>query len=191
MNKFKEDFLEAKAVLEKFIENDENFRSIEHAANLFVNALQSDNKIISCGNGGSMSDAMHFAEELTGRFREDRKAIAALSISDPSHLTCAANDYGFDAIFSRYIEAHGRTGDALLAISTSGNSKNICNAVKAARDCGMQIVGLTGASGGELINLCDVTIRIPHEGYSDRIQEMHIKVIHTLINYIESNLGDS
>lgn len=190
MNKFKEDFLEAKAVLEKFLSDDENFRSLAKASALFISALKADHKIISCGNGGSMSDAMHFAEELSGRFRDDRKAIAALSISDPSHITCTANDYGFDAIFSRFIEAHGRAGDALLAISTSGNSANICNAALAAKNAGMKIVALTGKSGGKLAGMSDITIRVPHEGYSDRIQEMHIKIIHTLIREIESELGD-
>jgi D-sedoheptulose 7-phosphate isomerase len=190
MNKFKEDFLQAKEVLEKFLADDANFQHIEQAAKLLVETINHHHKIISCGNGGSMSDAMHFAEELTGRFRDDRRAIAALSISDPSHITCTANDYGFDAIFSRFIEAHGQTGDALLAISTSGNSGNILNAARTARECGMKIVALTGKTGGKLAGISDVTIRIPHEGYSDRIQEMHIKVIHTLINYIESNLGD-
>jgi D-sedoheptulose 7-phosphate isomerase len=189
MNKFKEDFLQAKEVLEKFLAEDANFQDIEAAAGIFVETISNQHKIISCGNGGSMSDAMHFAEELSGRFRDDRPAIAALSISDPSHITCTANDYGFDAIFSRFLEAHGQAGDALLAISTSGNSGNILNAARTARERRMKIVALTGKTGGKLAGISDVCIRIPHEGYSDRIQEMHIKVIHTLINYIESNLG--
>lgn len=188
MNKFKEDFLQAKEVLEKFIAREENFYAIEAAGKLLLEAINNKKKIISCGNGGSMSDAMHFAEELSGRFRDDRRAIAAISISDSSHITCTANDYGFDAIFSRFIEAHGHAGDALLAISTSGNSPNVCNAATAARQCGMKIVALTGKSGGRLSELCDIEIRVPHDGYSDRIQEVHIKIIHTLINFIESNL---
>jgi D-sedoheptulose 7-phosphate isomerase len=188
MNKFKEDFLEAKAVLDNFLANDDNFRIIEQAASILIDSLRSGNKTISCGNGGSMSDAMHFAEELTGRFRDDRPALAALSISDPSHITCTANDYGFEAIFSRFVEAHGKEGDCLLAISTSGNSKNVCKAAEVARRQGMKIISLTGQDGGKLESLSDVIIKIPHSGYSDRIQEMHIKVIHSLINYIESNL---
>jgi D-sedoheptulose 7-phosphate isomerase len=188
MDIFKEDFSEAKTVLDKFISNTENFNLLERAGKLMVEAILKGNKILSCGNGGSMSDAMHFAEELTGRFRDERPAIAAISISDPSHITCTANDYGFDAIFSRYIEAHGRKGDVLLAISTSGNSRNIINACHVARKTGMYIVALTGKNGGEMANVCDVEIRVQHHGYSDRIQEVHIKIIHSLIRYIESHL---
>jgi len=188
MNSFKEDFLEAKEVLEKFISNEDNFSKLKDAGNIMVASINNGNKIISCGNGGSMSDAMHLAEELTGRFRDERKAIPALSISDPSHITCTANDYGFDAIFSRFIEAHGKSGDVLFAISTSGNSLNILNAVNTARNLGMKVIGLTGKNGGKLAALCDVEIRAPHSGYSDRIQEVHIKIIHSLIRYIENNI---
>ncbi len=188
MSNFKEDFLEAKEVLEKFISDEANFRALEQAGNMMAKAINEGNKLISCGNGGSMSDAMHFAEELTGRFKEDRRAIAAVSISDPSHITCAANDYGFDNIFSRYIDAHGNQNDILLAISTSGSSQNIINAARAAKQKQMKIVALTGKNGGSLAGICDVEIRVPHNGYSDRIQEIHIKIIHTLINFIENNL---
>jgi len=188
MNKFKEDFLEAKEVLDKFLSDEKNFEKLEKAGMLMVKAVNSGNKLISCGNGGSMSDAMHFAEELTGQFRDRRKAIAALSISDPSHLTCTANDYGFEAIFSRFVEAHGNAGDVLLAISTSGNSENIIKAVHAAKKKGMKIISLTGKDGGKLADLSDVEIRAPHSGYSDRIQEIHIKIIHSLIHYIECNI---
>lgn len=190
MSNFKEDFQEAQEVLKKFISDKANFKALEQAGHLMVSAIDNGSKLISCGNGGSMSDAMHFAEELTGRFRENRRAIAAVSISDPSHITCAANDYGFDNIFSRYIEAHGNSGDVLLAISTSGNSKNIINAVQSAKQQQMKIVVLTGKDGGKLADICDVEIRVPHHGYSDRIQEMHIKIIHTLINYIEHNFDN-
>jgi D-sedoheptulose 7-phosphate isomerase len=188
MNTFREDFLEAKTVLEKFMADDGNFISMEKAGLLMVNALKSGNKLISCGNGGSMSDAMHFAEELTGRFRDERPAIAAVSISDPSHITCTANDYGFDAIFSRYIEAHGKQGDVLFAISTSGNSKNIINAADVARNKGMKVIALTGKAGGKMAGLGDIEIRVSHPGYSDRIQEVHIKIIHSLIRFIENQL---
>ncbi len=188
MNKFKEDFLEAKEVLEKFLSDDTNFAKLEAAGTLMAEAIRSGNKLISCGNGGSMCDAMHFAEELTGQFRNKRRAIAALSISDPSHITCTANDYGFDAIFSRFIEAHGNKGDVLLAISTSGNSNNILQAANTAKKKGMKIVSLTGKDGGKLAALSDVEIRAPHGGFSDRIQEIHIKIIHSLIHYIESHI---
>ncbi len=153
-----------------------------------VQCLQQGGKIISCGNGGSMCDAMHFAEELTGRYRNNRPSIAAISISDPSHITCVGNDYGFDFIFSRFVEGVGKKGDILLGISTSGNSTNIINAVKAARERGMISICLTGKDGGQLASLCDVEVRVPWMNYADRIQEVHIKVIHSLIDYIERNL---
>ncbi|MFT5009980.1 MAG: D-sedoheptulose 7-phosphate isomerase, partial [Pseudomonadales bacterium] len=148
-------------------------------------ALLREGKVISCGNGGSMCDAMHFAEELTGRYRDNRPSLAALSISDPSHITCVGNDYGFDSVFSRFIEGMGNSGDVLLAISTSGNSKNVLEAAKAAKAKGMTVVALTGKDGGQLASVCDVEIRAPWSGYADRVQEIHIKVIHSLIDYIE------
>jgi D-sedoheptulose 7-phosphate isomerase len=132
-----------------------------------------------------MSDAMHFAEELSGRYRENRPGLAAISCSDPSHLTCVGNDYGFERVFSRFVEALGQPGDILLAISTSGNSQNIILAAKAAKSAGMKVVGLTGRGGGDLAPLCDVVVSIPWEGYADRVQELHIKVIHAWIDQIE------
>ena len=134
-----------------------------------------------------MSDAMHFAEELSGRYREDRPAYAAIALSSPAHITCVANDYGFDKIFSRGIEALGNKGDILLAISTSGNSTNILEAARAAKSKGMKVLSLTGGNGGELAALSDYEIRIPWDGYSDRIQEMHIKCIHAMIDSIEKS----
>jgi D-sedoheptulose 7-phosphate isomerase len=181
-------FIEAKEVLEAFISNPENFESIEKAGQVLVNSIQSDGKIISCGNGGSLCDAMHFAEELTGRYRNNRPAIGAIAISDASHMACVGNDYGYEYVFSRYIEGVGREGDVLLAISTSGNSQNVIHAIKAARDKGIKVIGLTGKDGGKMANLCDVEIRAPKSDYADRAQEIHIKVIHSLIDYIENNL---
>jgi D-sedoheptulose 7-phosphate isomerase len=183
----KQEFLEAKSVLELFLSDDANFERIEKAGKIMVDALKGGHKLISCGNGGSMCDAMHFAEELSGLYRKQRKALAALSISDPSHLTCAGNDFGFDHIFSRYLEAMGQAGDVLLAISTSGNSANVVNAANTAKSKGMKVIGLTGKEGGKLAGICDVEIRAPFSTYSDRTQEIHIKVIHALIHYIESN----
>ena len=180
-------FDEAAEVLESF-NNDENHTKIANAIILMSEALSNGNKIISCGNGGSMCDAMHFAEELSGKFRNDRKGLAALSISDPSHITCVANDYGFDEIFSRYVEAVGNEGDILLGISTSGNSGNVINAVKVARKQGIKTIVLTGKTGGTLAELADLEIRAPQSKYADRAQEIHIKVIHTLIDGIESAL---
>ena len=180
---------EGQSLLEKFLTNPEHTESIASAAVLMANAIQKGNKIMSCGNGGSHCDAMHFAEELSGRYRNNRKALAAISISDASHITCVGNDYGFDFIFSRMVEALGQPGDVLLGISTSGNSKNVIEAVKAARQRGMQVVLLTGKDGGQLAGMADVEVRVPHFGYADRIQEIHIKVIHIFIQLIESQLG--
>ncbi len=188
MDLLKSEFEEAKKVLEKFLSDENVFKNIELAGKIMVEAIQNGNKIISCGNGGSMCDAMHFAEELSGRYRADRRALPAIAISDPSHITCTANDYGFESIFSRYIEAIGNKGDVLLAISTSGNSTNIIKAAEAALDKELKVVALTGKDGGVLRNLATIEIRVPHSGYSDRIQEIHIKVIHSLIHYIEQNI---
>ncbi len=187
MKNIKKDFLEAQNILNDFISNEKNFDNIKSAGEIIVKSVKSGKKVISCGNGGSMSDAMHFAEELTGRFRDNRQAIAAISISDPTHISCTANDFGYDYIFSRYIEAIGKEGDTLLAISTSGNSKNILEACKVAREKGMKIIGLSGKDGGKLAEICDIEIRAPKSEYADRAQEIHIKIIHSLIHYIEEN----
>lgn len=184
----KSNFLEAKQLLDQFINNEENFNKIALAGELLVNSIKNGGKAISCGNGGSMCDAMHFAEEMTGRFRENRKALPAVSVSDASHISCVGNDYGYEEIFSRYVGSIGRSEDVLLAISTSGNSENVLRAAKVAKEKGIKVIGLTGKSGGKLAELCDVEIRVPHNGYADRIQEIHIKVIHSLIHFVEENL---
>lgn len=188
MDSIKKDFLEAQNILNEFISDENNFNNIKSAGNLIIKSVKEGKKVISCGNGGSMSDAMHFAEELTGRFRDNRQAIAAISISDPTHISCTANDFGYDYIFSRYLEAVGQKGDTLLAISTSGNSKNVLEACKVAHEKGIHIIALTGKDGGKLANECDVEIRAPKSDYADRAQEIHIKIIHSLIHYIEDNL---
>jgi D-sedoheptulose 7-phosphate isomerase len=176
---------EAGDTLDRFMNDPVKITAIEAAAGIFGDSIGNGGKIISCGNGGSMSDAMHFAQELTGRFKHDRPALPAISISDPAYLTCAGNDYGFDHIFSRFIEGMGDAGDVLLALSTSGNSTNVINAAEAALEKGMKVVALTGKTGGLLANLADVEIRVESATYSDRIQEVHIKVIHILIELIE------
>jgi D-sedoheptulose 7-phosphate isomerase len=150
-----------------------------------ADAIKQNNKIISCGNGGSHCDAMHFAEELSGRYRNERRSMPAIAISDVSHISCVGNDYGFEYIFSRFVEGLGNTGDVLLGISTSGNSANVIRAVEAAKAKGMKIVILSGKDGGKLAGQADVEIIVPHFGYADRIQEVHIKVIHILILLIE------
>lgn len=184
----KNNFTEAADILNVFLSDDQNIKKIEQAAEMMISSLKMGNKIISCGNGGSMCDAMHFAEELTGRFRNDRQAIAAISISDPSHISCVANDYGFEQVFSRYIDAVGKEGDVLLAISTSGNSKNIIRAIESAKKKKMIVIGLTGKDGGVMASNCDLEIRSPKSAYADRAQEIHIKIIHSLIQCIESGI---
>ncbi|XLM20981.1 SIS domain-containing protein, partial [Chromobacterium piscinae] len=141
--------------------------------------------VFSCGNGGSMCDAMHFAEELTGRYRDNRRGMAAIAISDPSHISCVGNDYGYDEIFARYLESHGRAGDVLLGLSTSGNSRNVIRAAEAARELGMKVIILTGRAGSRLEPLADVYVNTPGGRYADRVQELHIKVLHILIELTE------
>jgi len=182
-------FKEAAENLETFLSSEENMSRIVHAAEIMTESVRGGGKLISCGNGGSMCDAMHFAEELTGRFRENRSPVPAISISDASHITCTGNDFGFEHIFSRFIDAFGKPGDVLLAISTSGNSQNVLNAAISAKRNGMKVIGLTGRDGGKLAALCNVEIRSPFSEYADRVQEIHIKVIHSLIHCIELNLS--
>tara|TARA_B110000438_G_C15712783_1_gene606078 strand:+ start:572 stop:1147 length:576 start_codon:yes stop_codon:yes gene_type:complete len=188
MDKIRKEFIEAQEVLASFIANDENLLAIEKAGALIVDSFKNKGKLISCGNGGSMCDAMHLAEELSGRFRGDRPSLPAISISDPSYMSCVINDYGAEAVFSRYVEGMGFEGDVLIAISTSGNSANVINAAKVAKAKGMKVIALTGKTGGDLASLADVEIRAPHSNYADRVQEIHIKVIHSLIHYIEQTM---
>jgi len=176
---------EARTVLDQFLADDTNLTRIAQAAELMAASLKQGGKILTCGNGGSLCDAQHFAEELSGRYRQDRPALAAIALTEASHMTCVANDYGFEFVFSRFVQALGRPGDVLLAISTSGNSPNVLNAATAARAAGLQVVSLTGKDGGQLASLSDVEIRVPHFGFADRIQEVHIKAIHIMIMLIE------
>jgi D-sedoheptulose 7-phosphate isomerase len=185
---FERSLEEAKAVFDFFLTDELGRANVVEGARIMAEALAAGHKIISCGNGGSHADAMHFAEELTGRYRENRPAYAAMAISDPTHISCVANDFGFDYVFSRYIEGLGRPGDVLLGISTSGNSENIVKAVEAARAADMKVVLLLGKTGGKLRKKGDAEVLIPHHGYADRIQEMHIKIIHFWIELIEDAL---
>ena len=185
----KQHFIEAQGVLNNFLSDETNFEKIEAAGKIMVESLKNGGKILSCGNGGSMCDAMHFAEELTGRFRQNRISLPAIAISDPAFITCTANDYGYDKIFSRFIEGVGQKNDVLLAISTSGNSTNVINAVEAAKLKGIKCIALTGKKGGKLAELCEVAIIAPDTQWADRIQEIHIKVIHCLIDCIEVQLN--
>ncbi|MBD2714285.1 D-sedoheptulose 7-phosphate isomerase [Microvirga sp. STR05] len=181
---------EARTVLDRFLADPANLTAIEQAARLMAGSLRGKGKILTCGNGGSLCDAQHFAEELTGRYRQNRPALGAIALTEASHMSCVANDFGYDHIFSRYVEALGRPGDVLLAISTSGNSPNVLRAAEAAKAAGMQVVGLTGKDGGQLAALCDVEIRVPHHGYADRVQEIHIKAIHIMIMLIEQLVAE-
>jgi D-sedoheptulose 7-phosphate isomerase len=176
---------EARAALDTVIADDAKIQAIASAAQLMIDALEAGGTIYSCGNGGSMSDAMHFAEELTGRFRDDRAGLSATAISDPGHISCVANDYGYEHIFSRYLEARAKPGDALLAISTSGNSQNVINAASWAADHGVMVITLTGKPDSKLAGYADVDINTVSTRYADRVQEIHIKVIHILIELIE------
>jgi D-sedoheptulose 7-phosphate isomerase len=188
IEQIKLDFNKAQHVLEDFISDPQTWIRLEQAGDLLVECLNSGGKIISCGNGGSMCDAMHFAEELTGRYCEDRKPLPAFAINDPSHITCVGNDVGFEQIFSRAVEALGKPGDVLLAISTSGKSQDVIHAIESARATGMKTIGLTGPGSDTMSNLCDVVVTVPFSGYSDRIQEIHMLILHAMVHYIEINL---
>lgn len=182
---------EAADVLNRVLADEYLLSESQKAADLLIAALKGGKKIISCGNGGSHCDAMHFAEELSGRYRDNRPALPAMAISDPSHITCVGNDYGFNHIFARHLEAFGQEGDVLLGISTSGNSANILAAIEMARSRQMKVIILTGKDAGKMKGLADAEIIVPHFGYADRIQEIHIKLIHALIDQIEVGLGYS
>ena len=187
MEFIKSSFSEAHSLVEKVF-NDENFlKDLESAVNLLVTTYQNDGRVISCGNGGSLCDSMHFAEELTGRYRKDRRPLGATSIMDPSHISCVANDFGYDHVFSRFVEGWGRKGDTLLAISTSGNSENVIKAVESAHQRGMKVIGLLGKTGGKLKDMVDIPLVVP-SNITDRIQEIHIKCIHILIEGVERSL---
>ena len=176
------------SILTKVIYNESFLDAVDLTSSILASAIEKGNKILACGNGGSMCDAMHFAEELSGRYREDRPAYPAIALSDASVMTCIGNDYGFENVFARQIEAFGKDHDVLLAISTSGNSPNILKAVESEKKCGMIVIAMTGKDGGDLAKVCDHEIRVPWDGYSDRIQELHIMCIHSIISGVESQL---
>jgi D-sedoheptulose 7-phosphate isomerase len=179
---------EARQVLECLMDNRIAISSIARAANLFVDTFKSGRQIFSCGNGGSMSDAIHFAEELSGRYRNNRRGLAAQAISDVGHISCVGNDYGYDFVFSRYLESHAKPGDVLLGISTSGRSRNVIKAAEVAKEIGMSVVTLTGAQDSLLASFADIDICTLGGAYADRVQELHIKVIHILIEMVERTL---
>lgn len=178
---------EAQETLSQTLANDEFLNQLEKAVNQLIETFNSDGRVMSCGNGGSLCDSMHFAEELTGRYRKDRKPLGATSIMDPSHMSCVANDFGYEYIFSRFVEGWGKAGDTLLAISTSGNSENVIKAVESAKSKNMKVIGLLGKSGGKLKDMVDIPLVVP-SNITDRIQEIHIKCIHIMIEGVERSL---
>lgn len=181
--------IQARDALEALIAADETQEAIVKASELMIEAIRSGHKILSCGNGGSLCDSMHFAEEMTGRFRSDRPGYAAIAIADASHMSCVGNDYGYRDVFSRYVRAVGQPGDVLLAITTSGTSANVIDAVDVAHEKGMKVVGLTGKFESTLAQQADVAIVTPAGRWADRVQELHIKTIHILIELVERTLA--
>ncbi len=180
---------EAAESLARLLADAATLESIAAAGALLADTFAAGGRAYSCGNGGSMCDAMHFAEELTGRFRDNRPGYAALAIGDASHLTCVGNDYGYEQVFARFVEAHGRAGDVLLAITTSGGSRNVIAAATRARELGMKVIALTGRKDAPISKLADIAIVTPGGKYADRVQELHIKVIHILIELVERRLA--
>jgi D-sedoheptulose 7-phosphate isomerase len=181
-------FEEAARTLQAFLEDPACLAGVERFASAAEETVRRGGLLMACGNGGSMCDAMHFAEEWTGRFRSDRRPLPALAFSDPSHLTCIANDFGFDQVFARLVAAHGKRGDLLVALSTSGGSPNILRALETARERGITTVGLLGKGGGKALPLVDIPIVVPLARTSDRIQEVHIKALHIAIEAVERAL---
>lgn len=180
---------EARWALDELLNNRQALAAIDQAGQLMAQTIKSGGKIMSCGNGGSLCDAMHFAEEMTGRYRKNRPAYAAVAIADASHIACVGNDYGYEYVFSRYVEAHGRPDDVLLAISTSGTSKNVLKAIEAARSRGVKVVAMTGKAESPVAQLADVAIVTPAGKWADRVQELHIKAIHIMIELVERELN--
>jgi D-sedoheptulose 7-phosphate isomerase len=179
---------EAQTALQNLLANGETLAQVRAAGVVLADTFKNGGRVFSCGNGGSMCDAMHFAEELSGRFRGDRPALAATSISDASHISCVSNDYGYEFIFSRYLEAHARAGDALVAISTSGTSKNVLNAVAVAKQKGVKVIGMTGKLDCPLAEASDILLATPAGVHADRVQELHIKLIHIMIELVERQM---
>lgn len=177
-------FGNAQKALREFIEERENLERLSALTDVLVELFDKGKKVLICGNGGSHCDALHFAEEFTGRYRKDRDALPVLALGEASHVTCVGNDYGFDEIFSRGVQAFGQSGDLLIGISTSGNSKNVLKAIEMAKSKGMKTVALLGKSGGEIRGKTDFEWIMPGET-SDRIQEIHMCLLHILIEAVE------
>ena len=184
----KTNLVEAQGCLTALLADETMLARCAKAGDLLAETFRESGRAFSCGNGGSMSDAMHFAEELSGRYRENRRALPAMAISDPGHISCTANDFGYEEVFSRFIEAHGQKGDVLLCITTSGKSPNILKAAEKAKELEMKVVGLTGVADSPLSPFVDIEIVTPGVKFADRVQELHIKVIHCLVEVVERRL---
>ena len=184
LNTIRDALLDAQDMLNRFTQNPENIATIAKTAEMMRDVFEREGRIFTCGNGGSLCDAVHFAEECTGKFRDDRRPLPAIALSDAGAITCTANDFGFSEIFARPLSALGHPGDLLVALSTSGNSANVIRAAETARSHGIRVFGLLGKDGGELKHHCDIYLIAPGDT-ADRIQEIHIKVLHILIEHVE------
>lgn len=187
MRQWQSSLREAQQCVEAFLSSPGQLDLCSQFSEQVLRTIESGGNLFACGNGGSHCDAMHFAEELTGRYRKDRRPIGALALGDPSHLTCVSNDYGFEQVFARQLEALGRSGDLLIGFSTSGKSRNVILAFEAARRLGIRTVALLGKDGGQLKGLADLAIVVPGLT-TDRIQEVHIKLVHIVIETVERGL---
>ena len=170
------------------LENSENLKFIHDVSHCLVSCFRNGNKLLIAGNGGSLCDAMHFAEELTGQFRKKRAALPAIALSEPGHLTCTANDMGYDGVFARGVEAFGKPGDLFVGLTTSGNSPNIVRAFEEAKKRGLKTVSFLGKTGGALKGVADFEMLIENFNTSDRIQEVHMAAIHIIIEAMEYEL---
>ncbi len=183
-----QEFQTAADLAASFAADPMNAQRVSELSALIAQRVQAGGKVLAVGNGGSCADAIHFCEELTGRYRNDRPSIPAIACADPGHITCTANDYGFEQVFSRWVEGLGASQDILVAMSTSGNSANIVRAVTVAKDKGMQVVTLLGKDGGTLKGQGDIEFIVPGKT-ADRIQELHMLILHALVGGIERALG--
>ncbi|MDX2130992.1 MAG: SIS domain-containing protein [Planctomycetota bacterium] len=181
-------FADAQRVLAALSADAPTLARIDDAGAALAQCIRAGSKVLLCGNGGSLCDAAHFAEELTGRFRADRRPLPAIACADAGHITCTANDYGFENVFSRWVEALAKPGDVLVVLSTSGNSANIIRAVETARALHLPTIALLGKGGGRLGGRCTHEIIVPGET-SDRIQELHMLILHAWVEAIEASLG--
>ena len=183
-NAIQDSYLESLKILQDFCLNPDNFNQTKEIAELLKKTFDGGFKVMIAGNGGSACDAMHFAEEFTGKFRKDRKPLPVIGLTDPAHITAVGNDFGFDEVFARSIEAYGKAGDVFIGITTSGNSPNIIKACEKAREMQIKTIGLLGRDGGKLKGQCDFEFIIPGKT-SDKVQELHMTILHIIIESTE------